>query len=305
VATLTSVALGAARALDLAAITLVVGALAFIARVAVPAQRHSGEFARRLWGLVRAGAALGALASALALALRGAQAGGTSLWALRGHALTDVLDSRFGFGWALQALLLGAALAALVAGRRERAWLVALAAYLVVAPALCGHAAVVSPVWLFAPLDAIHVAAASVWIGGVAALCIAAPAALTAAGPQQRTAALAELLGRFSPLALGAVAVIAVTGVAQAVIAVRSVHALTTTTYGELVLLKTGLLGLLLGLAAINRERVIPALRRALAAHAPAAQIERSWRRTSWAELAALATVLAVTAALVATSTPR
>ena len=300
-ATLTSVALGAARALDLAAITLVVGALVFIARVATPAQRQAG----RLWRLVGAGAALGALASVLALALRGAQAGGTSLWSLRGHALTDVLDSRFGVGWGLQALLLAAALAALAAGRRDRGWLAALAACLVVAPALTGHASVVSPVWLFAPLDAVHVAAASIWIGGVAALAVAAPAALRAAGPEQRTAALAELLGRFSPLALGAVAVIAVTGVAQAVIALRSVHALTTTTYGELVLLKSGLLGLLVGLAAINRERVIPALRRALANDAPAAQIERSWRRTSWAELAALAIVLAVTAALVATRTPR
>jgi len=50
---------------------------------------------------------------------------------------------------------------------------------------------------------------------------------------------------------------------------------------------------------------VIPALRRALAGEAPAGPIERSWRRTSWAELVALAAVLAVTAALVGTSTPR
>ena len=52
------------------------------------------------------------------------------------------------------------------------------------------------------------------------------------------------------------------TGVVQAYIDVRHLSALTHSTYGELLLLKTGLLGVLIGLGAVNRERVIPSLRR-------------------------------------------
>ena len=51
---------------------------------------------------------------------------------------------------------------------------------------------------------------------------------------------LVDVLGRFSPLALAAVVVIACTGAVQAYIDVRTLNALTHSTYGELVLLKTG-----------------------------------------------------------------
>jgi copper transport protein len=148
------------------------------------------------------------------------------------------------------------------------------------------------------------VLAASVWVGGIVAIVIALPAATRAVEPVQRTAMLVGVLARFSPLALGAVVVIACTGVIQAYIDVRSLHALTTSTYGELVLVKTGLLGILIGLGAVNRERVIPALRRLLAAASTPGEIGVLLRQTTRSELAAMTVVFAATATLVAYAPP-
>ncbi len=58
----------------------------------------------------------------------------------------------------------------------------------------------------------------------------------------QRSRLLLAMLARFSPMALTAVIVIAVTGVVQAYIDVRSVHALCRTTYGALIIVKIPLL---------------------------------------------------------------
>jgi copper transport protein len=82
------------------------------------------------------------------------------------------------------------------------------------------------------------------------------------------------------------------------------VSALTHSTYGELVLLKTGLLGLLIGLGAINRERVIPTLRRLVAAGSTPGETGVLLRRSTRGEFAAMACVFAVTAALVAFAPP-
>jgi len=80
-------------------------------------------------------------------------------------------------------------------------------------------------------------------------------------GPERGTLLLAALT-RFSPIALGAVLVIGVTGVIQAYIDVRSISGLLHTTYGQLVIVKTVLLLCLIGFGWVNRERVIPALKR-------------------------------------------
>ena len=293
--------LGAVRALDYVSIALVVGPLAFLLRL-TPAAVRDGPFERRVWRLLVAGLALGVLVGVLGILLEGAHQSGVSLWALRWSAVSHVLRTRFGWVWAARAIVLGLSLAALGLRRRRgfRAWLVAVAACLVFTPALSGHASIQSPVWVFFPSDVAHVLAASIWVGGVACLVLALPAAVRAAEPAARTGMLVEVLARFSPVALGAVGVIAVTGVVQAFIEIRTVNALTHTTYGELVLLKIGLLGLLVGLGAINRERVIPTLRRLSGAGSPAGETGVLLRRTTRGELAAMACVFAVTAALVA-----
>lgn len=302
---MTNIALGAVRALEYVSIALVVGAVAFLTWVA-PESLLGGEFERRVWRLLIAGLTLGVAVGVLGILLQAAHLSGVALWSLRWSAVSSVLGSRFGLVWGVRAALLAASVAALAFRRRRafRLWLFALCAFLVLTPALSGHAAVQSPVWAFFPSDVLHVLAVSVWVGGVACLLYALPPALRAATPAGRTTVLLDVLGRFSPLALTAVAVIALTGVIQAYIEVRTLNALTHSTFGELVLLKIGLLGLLIGLGAINRERLIPTLRRLAAAASQPGEIGVQLRRTTIGELAAMACVFAVTAALLAYTPP-
>jgi copper transport protein len=302
----TSVAFGAVRALDYLAIALVVGTLVFLLWVTPPALR-GGAFERRAWRLLCGGLALGAVVSVLGILLQGAQAAGLSLWAaLRWSIVSNVLSSRFGWVWGVRAVLLAVSLAAVALRHRRvfRVWLVGVGAYLVATPALAGHASIQSPVWVFFPADVAHVLAASVWVGGIACVVFALPLATRAVEPTARTGLLVAVLERFSPLALAAVAALALTGVVQAYIEVRSVSALTHSTYGDLVLLKSGLLGLLIGLGAINRERSLPSLRRLLVAHATPGETGVLLRRSTRGELVATVCVFVVAAALVAYAPP-
>jgi copper transport protein len=302
----TNVAFGAVRGLDYLAIALVTGSLIFLVWV-VPAALLGGAFERRAWLLIATGLALALAVSVLGILLQGAEAAGLSLWSsLRWSVISNTLGSRFGWVWGIKALLCAGSLAALRlrAGRRYRLWLGAVCAYLVATPALAGHASVQSPVWLFFPVDVVHVLAATVWVGGIACIVFALPLATRALELPARTGVLEAVLARFSPLALASVAALALSGVVQAYIDVRSLHALTHTTYGELVLLKTGLLGLLIGLGAVNRERVLPSLRRLTAAGSAPGETGVLLRNVTRGELAAMASVFGVTAALVAFAPP-
>jgi copper transport protein len=294
----TNVAFGVVRALDYVSIALVAGVLAFNLRAA-----PEPALARRSWRLLAAGAALGIPVSLLGIVLDATELGrGT----LHGGELATALSSRFGVVWIVRTGLLAGVL--LVQALPRRRWsmpcLVAAAGALVTTPALAGHAAVTSPVWAFAPSDAIHVGAMSIWVGGVACLALALPPVLRDAPPDRRPTLLLDVLARFSPLALAASAALACTGLIQAYITVRTVHALTSTTYGELILLKIALVTLLFGFGLVNRERVIPALRRLLATGADAAAAVPLARRLTRGELAVMVSVLGVTAALVAYQPP-
>jgi copper transport protein len=263
---------------------------------------------------------------------------------LKGNVLNDTLGTRFGAVWAARALdwlalgvlLLGAQVRgrglvptlhsgigpetpkrdAATTARHEtqaltpgppRAILAALAlgaAYLALTPALAGHASIEHPTWLFFPSDVLHVLAASVWVGGIACLLLALPAATRRLGATDRTRLLLATLARFSPLALAAVVTIAITGVVQALIDVRTVHGLLHTTYGALVIVKIALLLVLIALGWVNRERVLPALRRLVEARSTPGAAGVLARRTMRGELALMLCVFGVTAALISYTPP-
>lgn len=115
---------------------------------------------------------------------------------------------------------------------------------------------------------------------------------------------LLSTLAHFSPIALGSVIAIAITGVIQAYIDVRSVHALFDTTYGLLVVAKVVLLLLLIGLGAVNRQRVIPALWRLVDRSQAPGEVGAEARRSFRAEIVLMAVVFGVTAALVSYAPP-
>ncbi len=178
------------------------------------------------------------------------------------------------------------------------------AGFLAITPALSGHPSTQGPRGVFFPADVLHVLGASVWVGGIACLLVALPAATRRLEGSQRTRLLLATLARFSPLALTCVGAIAITGVVQAYIDVRGVHGLLHTTYGLLVIVKVGLLLVLVALGWVNRERAIPALKRLASAGDSPGRGGVVARRSMRGELASMLAVFGVTAALVGYTPP-
>lgn len=320
----TKLAFGVVRALDYVSIALLLGGLGFLLVAwrplplddrfpPMPEQRWAKAeqaFARRMQRLLAGAVVLGVTVSVLGVLLQGASAAGVSLWSsLQSTILKDTLESRFGEVWGLRAidwLLLGGLL--LLTRRWTARWLlvpVSLgAAYLATTPALAGHASIQSPTAVFFPSDVLHVLAASVWVGGIACLLYALPGATGQLESPERSRLLLATLARFSPLALGAVVVIAATGVIQAYIDVRSIDGLLHTTYGQLIIVKVALLASLIALGWINRERVIPALERVVGDRRAPGGIGVLARRTMRGELALMLCVFGVTSALIGYAPP-
>lgn len=173
------------------------------------------------------------------------------------HALTGrVLDEIF-FGGRFAALwwmrLALAALLGVLLCRPSRHWLAGIAALLLLAAtALAGHAAAARVAPTFAiGIDALHLAAAALWVGMLTHLCLLVPAALS----QQATArfeTLQVLVPRVSAILVPAVVVLVVTGTYSAWEQVGSFDALFMTAHGESLLFKLALLMPLLVIGAIN-----------------------------------------------------
>lgn len=156
------------------------------------------------------------------------------------------------FGGAMVAVAIVAAVGALFAAiapvypALEPAAFVA-ALLLLPGPSIAGHALDRgrSPIEVVA--DVVHVAAASVWLGGLVALGLAL-----------RSGGHALLLRRFSNIAVVSVALLGVSGVVRALSELNAVSQLWTTGYGRALLVKTGLLAVLVSIGWVNRYRLVP-----------------------------------------------
>ncbi|MCB5911557.1 copper resistance CopC/CopD family protein [Streptomyces pinistramenti] len=95
------------------------------------------------------------------------------------------------------------------------------------------------------PVDVLHLLAFAAWLGGLAALLVS----LYRGPVVERTA-----VRRFSRLAFGSVLVLVATGIYQSWRQVGTLHALTDTTYGLLLLLKVALVVVLVGIAWTSRR---------------------------------------------------
>ncbi|HYC82066.1 MAG TPA: CopD family protein [Solirubrobacterales bacterium] len=304
----TETAFGIARGVEYAAITLAVGGLAFLLLVFGAGGQGERRFLARLRLVLWGAAALGALGAAAQIVLEGAEAAGISGFSgLKWSIVEETLGTKFGtvWGWAFVAwVAFAAALPLLLERRRARLALAVPLAYLVLAPALGGHPSTQSPVALNFPMNAIHVAAMAVWLGGLATLLLVLPAATRALEPASRSRLLAGALSRFSQLALIAVGVILLTGVVQAYVYVRHPGDLLSTGYGRAVLAKFLLLIVVVGFAAYNRRRSVPRLRRIAATGETPGRTGLLLRRALRAEVALLLVVLGVTAALASYAPP-
>jgi copper transport protein len=175
---------------------------------------------------------------------------------------------------------------------------------LAISPALAGHASVQEPTWILFPADVVHVAAMGLWFGGLALFVLCLPAATAALEPKHRTKLLAGCLVRFSPLALGSVIALAAMGITMSLVYLGPLSDLFDTAFGRSVLIKAGLLVVLIGFGAANRQRLLPALREAERRGEAPGRPGALFRRTLRSEVALIVVVLGVAAALVSYSPP-
>ena len=297
----TSAAGGIGRWLGYAGAAVAVGAAALLALLRRgPADgRPSGTGGDRLGTLVVVGSALSAFGTTAAVVAQTATTTGRSLVGALSLVTEVAGDSRpVAVALLRAAVLVGATLIG-VAGRARRLTGVVVATGAVVAAAgllapVAGHPWTADPRALAVPADALHLLAASVWLGMLVALVVAGPAL---ADPDRAV----RLVSGAALVAAGAVAV---TGTASGWLLLGSVDAVTETASGQLVLLKALGFGLLVALGWINRSRLVPLLGRVATppdGEGPptAGLARRRLLQVVRAEVVVGALVLAVTAGLV------
>ena len=192
-------------------------------------------------------------------------------------------------------LIAGVAMtAAIVALRSEAASTAAMLSVFALAGvglslASSGHAATAPPQWLTQPIVFLHGLGVAFWVGALVPLLAMA----RKPGP-----ALLGALNRFSRAAVPVVGMLVLTGLALAIVQLESFRALIETKYGIILSIKLALVAVLLGLAALNRFRLTPAL-----ADNPATT--RRLVRSILAECVVIAGILAVVAGWRFTPPPR
>ena len=208
--------------------------------------------------------------------------------------LSLLTDTRWGSGWALRTALAALATAAYAFGprnlpRRARPAVPVLAVAAALSVSLTSHGAASEDVALVAGLvDALHVLATVAWGGGLVAFLVLARRQRT---DRRQSEVLRAAIPRFAVLGGLATLTLAVTGTYAAWLHVGSLDAVASN-YGRGVVVKTTLLVVLVGIAAVNTIWV-----RRRVAHPRDVDRGRTWlRRLLTAEVALIAVVLAASA---------
>ena len=279
--------------LDFAAVFLPVGAVGFrysalraapLDVSAASGDRVYADAARRAAWLGLLGTVIGAFLLARAL---------PALAARRHTTVTALLSGNL--QPALEVILLALAIAGflLVLARVRAGWM--LAALGVVLTQLRG----IVGGQLLRLVNPLHVLFAALWIGTLFVLVAAGISAVLRDEParDRRGAIVADMVNRFSPLALVSAGMVALFGVITAWRHLHRLSALWTTPYGYGLLAKLVVVGVVIALGAWNWRRQRPRLGSEDAAHAI--------RRSATSELVAAGVVLLITGVLVSLPSPR
>jgi copper transport protein len=148
-------------------------------------------------------------------------------------------------------------------------------------------------------VNAVHVAAASTWLGTLLVLTIIGIRGVIRRGPSgtPRAELVCDLVNSFSPLALTAASIVALTGLTTAWMHLKRISSLWTTSYGITLVIKLGFVLIVVLLGAWNWRRVRPSLGEE--------GTEQTIRRSATMELTFGALVLLCTAVLVTLPSPR
>ena len=220
--------------------------------------QHGPEFTHRMRRYALIACIFAILGSAFALLV---QALSLSNGTFFDKLMNTIGQTRFGKLWLLrigliilEGLILSACAWWFVRHRRlesAAAWVVALA--LPIPFSLISHASA-QPMGRAVAIaaDIIHLLAAGIWIGGIFILTTVFFPVLRKLDPHQRRQVLIVALPRFSLLAIVAWAALGLTGFYAGWLQVGNLHALTTTPYGQSLIVKLILLAVALTIAAIN-----------------------------------------------------
>jgi len=289
------------RAVQIAASILIAGIFTFdfvtLGFTGRSESNHLHEIERRLfrlafWSLIAA--LLSALlwfwlevASMNELSLKNALS--TPAWA------AVLFETQFGRVWQLRLCLIAAAFVlvasalAQVKARRGLVvvlWLVSVV--LLFSLAWISHvaAATVHPFGVLG--DMLHLCAAGLWLGGLVPLAIFL-ARVRASFSLGET--VVRVVRRFSTLSLCCVSVLVVSGISNSWLLVGSIHALFTTPYGRLLLVKLTLFGMLLSFGARNRFLIKTKPLKAAAGRNVLSQLRRNVICEAWLGSAVVAIV--------------
>jgi copper transport protein len=253
---LTSVLGPALRGVGYVAVLLAAGALYLAVAGGQRAVLRRDDDRRRARRLARLGAIAGIWATILAVPVQTAAVTGEGpLAVFRPVLLGEVLTSSFGQGTLVRLVWLLALLVFL--SRRAPLPASAIAATAALLSFLLdGHQRSAEPTWLLMLADGIHLAAGALWFGGLVVLAWAVRSRSIDDDP----VGAARLVARFSSVALLSVAAVAVAGGAMTWALVRAPRALTTTTYGWLLVAKVAVVLLVVLVAFYNRARLVPAV---------------------------------------------
>jgi copper transport protein len=295
---------GIARFLVFAGIALLLGGAVFYVLIArgTSAARRSMAVTWIGWGTL-------VVATIASVMLQGPYGAGTGVGdAFKWKFISDVLHQTFGQVAERRLILLVLALPLLIVLQRTKQtrplpwwWIVSgiiIGLAIAATPGLAGHAHTGNWTVFAEPLDTLHVAAMSVWLGGLVALVACALGGGFSGG-------LRRALIIFSRLAFWCVVTLVLSGVFASWRQVGfTIRGYTDTTYGHLLLIKLAIFGVLIVLAAISRSVVRS--RRTAALDAPDSVIAavdeettKKLRRSVGAEVLVAVFVLAVTAMLV------
>lgn len=289
------------RAVQIAASILIAGVFTFdLVMLGLTGPSESNdlhEIERRLFGLAFWSLIAALLSALLWFWLEVASMNELSLKnALSTPAWGAVLfETQFGRVWQLRLCLIAAAFvlvaSALAQVKARRAlvvvlWLVSVV--LLISLAWISHAAAAT-VHPFGVLgDMLHLCAAGLWLGGLVPLTIFL-ARVRASFSLGET--VVRVVRCFSTLSLCCVSVLVVSGISNSWLLVGSIHALFTTPYGRLLLVKLTLFAILIAIGARNRFLIKTKLLKAAAGRNVLSQLRRNVICEAWLGSAVVAIV--------------